>query len=129
MDWTGWVLGNRVGWDSSRMVAPYRLSLCCRFFAKLTANLATGENGNMVKVVGCLLGAHDLRLVAVAATICALASFTAVQLLCHAHRSESRLRTIWLVIAALACGFGIWATHFVAMLSFSPGVPNGYDWA
>ena len=23
--------------------------------------------------------------------------------------------------------FGIWATHFVAMLAFSPGIPSGYN--
>ena len=24
-------------------------------------------------------------------------------------------------------GFGVWATHFVAMLAFSPGMPTAYD--
>ncbi len=34
---------------------------------------------------------------------------------------------VWIGIAAIAVGFGIWATHFVAMLSFSIGMPTGYD--
>ena len=25
------------------------------------------------------------------------------------------------------CGFGIWATHFIAMLAFTPGMPSGYN--
>src|SRR5262245_37559928 len=34
---------------------------------------------------------------------------------------------MWIGVAAVAVGFGIWATHFVAMLSFSTGRPTGYD--
>jgi hypothetical protein len=30
-------------------------------------------------------------------------------------------------VAATASGFGIWATHFIAMLAYSPGVPSGYN--
>ena len=80
----------------------------------------------MLKVVGCFVDAHDLRLVALAAAICALAAFTAVQLLIHARRSAPMLRATWLLVAAIAGGSGIWATHFVAMLAYSPGLPNGY---
>ena len=28
---------------------------------------------------------------------------------------------------AMSTGFGIWATHFIAMLAFSPGVPTAYN--
>jgi len=31
------------------------------------------------------------------------------------------------MIAAASTGFGIWATHFIAMLAFSPGIPNAYN--
>ena len=34
---------------------------------------------------------------------------------------------IWLGVAATASGFGIWATHFIAMLAFAPGIPSGYN--
>lgn len=81
----------------------------------------------MLKVVGCFAGAHDLRLVVLAALICSLASFTAVQLLGRARASKKRGRVLWIVVTATACGFGIWATHFIAMLAFDPGVPSGYD--
>ena len=81
----------------------------------------------MLKVVGCFVGSHDHRLVALAALVCALASFTAIQLLRHAQRSPGLLRYGWLGVAATAGGSGIWATHFIAMLAYQPGIPNGYD--
>ena len=33
----------------------------------------------------------------------------------------------WLAVAATSTGFGIWATHFIAMLAFSPGIPSAYN--
>ena len=81
----------------------------------------------MLKVVGCFVDYHDFRLVALAALICAVASFTTIQLLCHARRSDVQFRYGWIGVAALAGGFGIWATHFIGMLAFMPGVPSGYN--
>ncbi len=81
----------------------------------------------MLKVYTCIATQHDLRLVALAALVCALASFTAVNLLHHVGRSEREMRRIWLAVAAVATGFGIWSTHFIAMLAFQPAVPSGYN--
>jgi NO-binding membrane sensor protein with MHYT domain len=81
----------------------------------------------MLTVYNCLVTQHDLRLVALAAMICALASFTAISLLHHVRRSAGRTRLVWLAVSASATGFGIWATHFIAMLAFAPGLPNAYD--
>lgn len=81
----------------------------------------------MLKIYNCIAYAHDLRLVGLAAVICALASFTAIDLLRHARKSTDRLRMVWLGVSAISTGFGIWATHFVAMLAFQPGLPNGYN--
>jgi diguanylate cyclase (GGDEF)-like protein/PAS domain S-box-containing protein len=68
-----------------------------------------------------------MRLVGLAAVICLLASFTAITLLHHVRKSTGRMRRIWLAVSAIATGFGIWATHFIAMLAFSPGLPSGYN--
>ena len=81
----------------------------------------------MLKVYSCIADAHDLKLVALAALICVLASFAAINLLRHARKSNGRMRDIWLVVSAISTGFGIWATHFVAMLAFTPGIPSGYN--
>src|SRR5262245_56415297 len=81
----------------------------------------------MLKVLSCIAFEHDFRLVLLAAVICALASFTAINLLHHVRRSTGPMRAAWLAIAAAATGCGIWATHFIAMLAFTPGIANGYD--
>jgi diguanylate cyclase (GGDEF)-like protein/PAS domain S-box-containing protein len=81
----------------------------------------------MLKIYGCIFNEHDLWLVGLAAVICATASFAAITLLHHVRRSTGYTRGIWLAICAVSTGFGIWATHFIAMLAFSPGIPNAYN--
>jgi hypothetical protein len=81
----------------------------------------------MLKVYSCIVNAHDLQLVGLAALICAVASFAAITLLHHVRRSTGHMRGVWLAISAASTGFGIWATHFIAMLAFSPGIPNAYN--
>ncbi len=78
-------------------------------------------------VISTLLHNHDLALVAVAALLCALSSFAGISLLHHARRTTGLLQLVWLGVAAVSVGFGIWATHFVAMLAFHPGIAVGYD--
>ncbi len=75
----------------------------------------------------CIVAQHDLWLVALAVTICALASFVAVLLLPHIRDGAGKRRRLWLAVASIATGFGVWATHFGAMLAFSPGLQTGYN--
>ncbi|MBA8877378.1 bifunctional diguanylate cyclase/phosphodiesterase [Phyllobacterium myrsinacearum] len=79
----------------------------------------------MLTVYNCIVNEHDVRLVFLAAAICIFSCLTAVDLLRHARHSPHQ--TIWLCVSAASCGFGIWATHFIAMMAFSPGLPNGYN--
>jgi diguanylate cyclase (GGDEF)-like protein/PAS domain S-box-containing protein len=81
----------------------------------------------MLKVIGCIVEQHDYRLVALAALICALASYAAVAVLSHARRTRGRARYAWIAVAAAASGSGIWATHFIAMLAFLPPMPVAYE--
>jgi len=81
----------------------------------------------MLTVFHCIVHEHDLRLVVLAALICTIASFAAINLLHHVGRSQGAMRRIWLGVAGTATGFGIWATHFIAMLAYSPGVQSGYN--
>ena len=81
----------------------------------------------MLKIYNCIAHEHDLRLVGLAAFICVLASLTAINLLRHARKSTGNMRMLWLTVSAISTGFGIWATHFVAMLAFTPGIPSGYN--
>ncbi|OJU65914.1 MAG: diguanylate cyclase [Rhizobiales bacterium 63-7] len=80
----------------------------------------------MYKVVTCLAFEHDLRLVVLAGILCFLSSYVAFLLLRRGRAGEGRARLIWLLSAGAAGGFGIWTTHFVAMLAYDPGVIIGY---
>lgn len=81
----------------------------------------------MYRVLNCLAVQHDWRLVFLAAGVCFLASGVAVSLFHRAQVSQGRARPIWLGLDAAAAGFGIWATHFIAMLAYDPGTGAGYD--
>ncbi|CAN5245611.1 EAL domain-containing protein [soil metagenome] len=81
----------------------------------------------MLTIYTCIATKHDLTLVALAAVICVVASLTAINLLHHARSRTGHLRLVWLAVSAVSTGFGIWATHFVAMLAFAPGVATGYN--
>ncbi|PDT09644.1 diguanylate cyclase [Rhizobium sp. J15] len=80
----------------------------------------------MYTVLTCITEQHDLTLVGLAGLICFLASHCAMVLLDRAMSSEGAVRLTWLVTAGAAGGFGIWATHFIAMLAYDPGVVVGY---
>ena len=71
----------------------------------------------MFRVFNCLVSEHDLRLVVIAGLICFLASFTAINLFGRARGLSGRARVNWIVAAGAATVCGIWATHFIAMLS------------
>jgi diguanylate cyclase (GGDEF)-like protein len=78
-------------------------------------------------VISTLFEHHDLRLVVLAAVVCGLSAFAGITLLHHARRTDGAMKFAWVAIAAVSVGFGIWGTHFIAMLSFSAGMPTGYD--
>src|SRR5258707_3101494 len=81
----------------------------------------------MFKTYNCSATDHDLKLVGLAAVVCVLASFAAINLLRHARKTDGHMRGVWLAVSAITTGFGIWATHFIAMLAFTPGIPSGYN--
>jgi signal transduction histidine kinase/CheY-like chemotaxis protein/HPt (histidine-containing phosphotransfer) domain-containing protein len=80
----------------------------------------------MLRIYGCIVGQHDLRLVVVAGLVCLFASFTAFSLLKRARVPDPR-SGYWLIATALVTGCGVWATHFIAMLAFEPGFAVSYD--
>jgi diguanylate cyclase (GGDEF)-like protein len=80
----------------------------------------------MFRVFSCLTAEHDWRLVLLAGLVCFVASIVAVSIFHRAVASRAWARLIWVAIAGAAIGYGIWATHFVAMLAYEPGVPTNY---
>lgn len=81
----------------------------------------------MFHLVDFLTRGHDFRFVALAALVCLVSAYSCVSLLRHAGRVSGRMRLVWIVVSAMSVGFGIWATHFVAMLAFRPGFELHYD--
>ncbi len=81
----------------------------------------------MFRVFSCLVTEHDLRLVVIAGLVCFLASFTAINLFGRARLLSGRARMSWVIAAGAAAGCGIWATHFIAMLSYDPGISIAYN--
>jgi diguanylate cyclase (GGDEF)-like protein/PAS domain S-box-containing protein len=81
----------------------------------------------MLRVYSCLTTQHDWRLVLLAGAICFLTSLAAVNLFHRACATVGWTRVLWLVTAGAATGYGVWATHFIAMLAYHAGMPMGYD--
>ncbi|WP_369058073.1 EAL domain-containing protein [Caulobacter sp. 73W] len=81
----------------------------------------------MLKVLTCLTTEHDFRLVLVAAVVCFSACLTAFRLFSRIRGSEGMVRAAWLLLTGLVAGSGVWATHFIAMLAYQPGLPTGYE--
>ncbi|MFE1600223.1 bifunctional diguanylate cyclase/phosphodiesterase [Methylobacterium sp. ID0610] len=79
----------------------------------------------MTDFLACLTQQHDLRLVAVAAVICALGSYSTFALGRQWFRPGKRI--LWVMGAVLTTSSAIWATHFIAMLAFDPGMAFGFD--
>ncbi len=81
----------------------------------------------MLRVLNCLGTQHDWRLVVLAGLVCFLVSGVAVSLFNRARALRGRARLGWLLTASFATGSGIWATHFIAMLAFDPGITIAFD--
>ncbi|HYD86051.1 MAG TPA: EAL domain-containing protein [Vitreimonas sp.] len=79
----------------------------------------------MVRVIACVFEQHNLWLVALAALIC-VSACAGVFFVLDGLTGGGRTRRRWLFLAGLLCGGGTWATHFVAMLGYEPGLPIGY---
>jgi len=81
----------------------------------------------MFRIYACLTQEHDPYLVILAGVVATVAAVTAFSLFAHAQASAGRGKVAWAVATALVTGVGIWATHFIAMLAFDPGVPVAFD--
>jgi diguanylate cyclase (GGDEF)-like protein/PAS domain S-box-containing protein len=81
----------------------------------------------MLKVYNCLATEHDLSLTIVAAAICLFVSTVGVSLFNRARVAEGRAQIVWLIFVAFSSGFGVWSTHFIAMLAYGPALSASYD--
>ncbi|WP_395647403.1 ATP-binding protein [Terricaulis sp.] len=80
-----------------------------------------------MRVLACVLVQHDPWLVGLAVLICVLCWAGALLVLARVAAAPSRYRRAWLALAGVAAGGGVWATHFIGMLAFDPGVPVAFE--
>ncbi len=81
----------------------------------------------MLKFLNCLTTEHDLRLVVVAAVVCIAGCFTTFRLYSRMRGARGHVRGAWLLLTGLVAGSSVWATHFIAMVAFTPGLKTGYS--
>ena len=74
-----------------------------------------------------VLSHHDIRLVILAALICAGGSLTTFTIYAHLLARRGRDRVAWVSLTGFCAGAGIWATHFVGLLAHQSGLPTTYD--
>ena len=81
----------------------------------------------MLEVLDCLSTDHDHRFVLVAAGVCLLSTIVALRLYGRVLTASGSAQWSWLALAGFATGSGVWATHFIAMLAYEPGLRTGYS--
>ena len=81
----------------------------------------------MLKFLTCLTTQHDLRLVLVAGVVCIAGCFTTFRLYSRMRGARGVVRAAWLLLTGLVAGSSVWATHFIAMVAFTPGLKTGYS--
>ncbi|KJE35718.1 hypothetical protein UF64_06160 [Thalassospira sp. HJ] len=81
----------------------------------------------MYRIYDCLAHQHDIVLVLVALLIGLGGIHTAFNLYARACIGRLRQKIAWLFLTGVVTGGGIWATHFIAMMSYDPTVPVGYE--
>ena len=70
---------------------------------------------------------HDQRLVLIAAVVCAVGVYASFALASHAARSTDKARRLWGLVSIVASGCTAWATHFIVLLAFKPGMVAAFD--
>lgn len=81
----------------------------------------------MNRVIGCVRDHHDPLLVALAALVCFVTCLGSIKVWWLGSDASGGSRRRWILLAGCASGFGVWATHFIGMIAYLPGVPVTYD--
>ncbi len=79
----------------------------------------------MIRLVSCITEQHEWLLLFVAVCVCASGNLAGVFMLSRSRQCVKAHRNLWVVAAGIVLGGTIWATHFIAMLSYS--IPVSYQ--
>ena len=75
----------------------------------------------------CMRHQHDARLMTFAGIVCAAGIYATFAVAHHAARAEGKPRTYWGLVSVVASGCTAWATHFIVLLAFRPGMPAAFE--
>ncbi|MGI4877483.1 MAG: bifunctional diguanylate cyclase/phosphodiesterase [Janthinobacterium lividum] len=64
---------------------------------------------------------------AVAGLVCAIGIYASFALAHHAARATGSARNRWGLVSVVASGCTAWATHFIVLLAFKPGMPAAFE--
>ena len=82
---------------------------------------------SLLTVIQCMRDMHDARLMIVAGLVCAIGIYASFAIGHHAARATGRARTRWGLVSIVASGSTAWATHFIVLLAFRPGIPAAFE--
>ena len=74
-----------------------------------------------------LVTSYDSFTVIVSILVAMLASFTALDMAGRVASSTGKVALVWLLGGGFAMGVGVWAMHFIGMLSMSLDMVMSYD--
>src|SRR4051794_337904 len=72
-------------------------------------------------------GGHGLGDMALMFAVACAVSFSVLDAACRVRAAHGHARLLWLVGGSLTVGLGIWAMHFVALLSLQLPIPMTED--
>jgi diguanylate cyclase (GGDEF)-like protein/PAS domain S-box-containing protein len=81
----------------------------------------------LAHVLHCIRHEHDPALMWLSGLVCLIGVYASFAIANHALRVSSALRLQWGLVGVLSAGCTAWATHFVVMLAYEPGVPVVFD--
>ncbi len=84
-------------------------------------------DSSLSSVIECMRDMHDGRLVLLAAVVCAIGTYASFALAHHAARASGAPRLQWGAVSIVTSGCTAWATHFIVLLAFKPGMPAAFD--
>lgn len=82
---------------------------------------------SLLTVIQCMRDMHDARLMIVAGVVCAIGIYASFAIGHHAARAAGSTRTGWGLVSIVSSGSTAWATHFIVLLAFKPGMPAAFE--
>ena len=81
----------------------------------------------MIAFLSTMIKGHEPRLLLLAAVFAMTASLGVFRLRARMSATRGLVRTAWIFLCGLEAGGAIWASHFIGLLAFHPGVAFGFD--